>query len=314
MRCTSGTHRSWGRRLEEPCLATQRLRRHPRALDRPGPPSEGRRHAFTVDVEDWHQGIPITSEQKASAEHRLERGLDRLLDALAAREVRGTFFILGPIAERYPGVVRRIAAAGHELGCHGWSHDLLYRMTPDRLRDETVRALDVIHEVAGQKVDAYRAAYFSITRQSFWALDVLAGLGIRYDSSIYPVHNWRYGIPEFDPRPQRIETSAGPIFELPISVRRMFGRNLPVSGGAYFRLYPYALSRANVRAAEREGRPVVFYLHPWELDPGHPRVSFHWKARLTHYANLRSTEAKLDRLLDEFAFGPLGEVLEDEFV
>jgi hypothetical protein len=135
---------------------------------------------------------------------------------------------------------------------------------------------------------------------------------MRYDSSIYPVRNWRYGIPGFDPRPQRIDTPGGRILELPISVRRVFGRNLPLTGGAYFRIYPYGLSRANIRAAEREGRPVVFYLHPWELDPDHPRVPFDWKARLTHYANLRSTGAKLERLLDEFAFAPLGDVLDDE--
>jgi polysaccharide deacetylase family protein (PEP-CTERM system associated) len=270
------------------------------------------RHAFTVDVEDWHDAIPIDGGRRASAERRLEQGLEALLDALGRHGVRGTFFVLGPIAREYPAVIRHIADAGHEVGCHGWSHELLYRMTPARMREETMRACDAIEQVTGQQVKAYRAAYFSITRQSLWALEVLAELGIRYDSSIFPVRNWRYGIPEFEPRPQRIDTPRGAIFELPLPVRRVLGRNLPLTGGAYFRLYPYALSRTNIRAAEQEGQPVVFYLHPWEFDPDHPRVRFHWKAWLTHYVNLRSTRFKLERLLDEFSFGTLGEVLEDE--
>ncbi|MGH7897399.1 MAG: DUF3473 domain-containing protein, partial [Candidatus Binatia bacterium] len=167
-------------------------------------------------------------------------------------------------------------------------------------------------DLTGRAIVSYRAAYFSVTRESFWALEVLASLGFRYDSSIFPVRNWRYGIEDFSPRPQRIDTASGPILELPISVRRLLGRNVPISGGAYFRLYPYSLTKRNLSALEAEGRPAVFYLHPWELDPDHPRVSFHWKARITHYANLRSTAGKLERLLDDFAFAPLGEVLELE--
>lgn len=270
------------------------------------------RHAFTVDVEDWFHGIPIDGETRASAERRLDRGLGRLLELLADAGTHGTFFVLGPVAREHPHLVREIAAAGHEVGCHGWSHDLLYTMTPERMGEETARAVDAIQELSGRPVTAYRAAYFSITRKSFWALEQLAALGFRYDSSIFPVRNWRYGIDDFDPRPQRIETSAGMIYELPISIRRILGINFPASGGAYFRLYPYGVTRANFRAAERAGRPVVFYIHPWELDPHHPRVSFHWKPRLTHYVNLRTTEPKLKRLLQDFRFAPLGEVLEHE--
>lgn len=269
-------------------------------------------HAFTVDVEDWYHGIPISPERKAGAERRLQKGLDVLLETMAAHDAKGTFFLLGPIARDHPELVRRLADAGHELGCHGWSHDLLYEMTPVRLAEETRRAQDTIAQIAGVPVCAYRAAYFSITRASLWALAVLARLGFRYDSSIFPVHNWRYGIPGFDPRPQRIETDGGPILEMPLSVRRLLGLTLPVSGGAYFRLYPYAVTRANMRASERAGRPVVFYLHPWELDPHHPRIEFPWKARATHYANLGSTRAKLGRLLADFSFTSLGGVLEHE--
>jgi polysaccharide deacetylase family protein (PEP-CTERM system associated) len=269
-------------------------------------------HAFTVDVEDWYQGIPIGGETRRSAQKRLDIGLGLLLEILAEHHTRGTFFLLGPVAQEHPSLVKRIAAEGHELGCHGWSHDLLYEMTPERFLDETRRARDAIAELTGKPVAAYRAAYFSLTRKSFWALEMLARLGFRYDSSIFPVKNWRYGIPDFDSRPQRLETPSGAIYELPITVRRLFGCNLPVSGGAYFRIYPYALTRMNFRAIEREDRPLVFYLHPWELDPDHPRVPFFWRARLTHYVNLRSTERKLRRLFREFRFVPLGQVLENE--
>lgn len=272
----------------------------------------GLRHAFTVDVEDWYHGVPITQEAKESAARRLDRGLDRLLALLDEARVHATFFFLGPVAREHRDHLRRIAELGHELGCHGWSHELVYELPRSRFREETRRAADEIAAVIGRPVVAYRAAYFSITKRSLWALEVLAELGFRYDSSIFPIRNWRYGIPDFESRPQRIETPAGMILELPISVRRVMGQNIPVSGGAYFRIYPYAVTRANLLAAEEARRPTVFYLHPWELDPHHPRVRFHWKARLTHYANLESTEPKLKRLLREFRFGPLGEVLEHE--
>ena len=269
-------------------------------------------HAFTVDVEDWFDGIPITPETKASAERRLRLGMDVLMGAMAERSARGTFFFLGPVALDYPELVRDLVAGGHEVGCHGWSHDLLYTMTRERFRTETADAKKAIEDIAGTPVTAYRAAYFSVTRQSLWALEVLAELGFRCDSSIFPVRNWRYGIPDFDPAPGPVPTPSGAIFEFPVSVVDYPGRRLPATGGAYFRIYPYALTRAHVRRLESEGRPVVFYIHPWELDQNHPRVPFHWKPRLTHYWNLRSTRGKLLRLLSDFSFEPLGKVMEHE--
>lgn len=269
-------------------------------------------HAFTVDVEDWHQGIPIDAGIKESAAWRLEHSLATLLSVLGEANIKATFFWLGPAAQRHPTWVREMMEAGHEVGTHGWSHDLVYDMTPDRFREETNRAASTIAEITGREVTAYRAAYFSITRKSMWAFEVLAGLGFRYDSSIFPIRNWRYGIPDFSPVPQRLDTPAGPMYELPISVRRVLGLTIPVSGGAYFRLYPYSITRTNIRAAERDKRPVVFYIHPWELDVDHPRLRFHWRARVTHYANLATTERKLRRLVSEFSFRPLGAVLENE--
>lgn len=266
------------------------------------------RHAFTVDVEDWYQGIPISKQMSVQSEPRLEGSCHRLLDIMAEYDVRGTFFILGPVAQHYPDLIRRIADDGHELGCHGWSHDLIYEMTPEQFREETQRASAAISDVTAQPVTAYRAAYFSITARSLWALDILAELGFQCDSSIFPVHNWRYGIPDFDLAPRIVKTASGSICEIPISVREVGKMRLPVTGGAYFRLYPYFVSRANMRAVSKKQRAVVFYLHPWELDPDHPRIAFYWKARLTHYANLKATEPRLRRLLADFSFCPLREI------
>src|SRR4051812_34300248 len=262
-------------------------------------------HAFTVDVEDWFDGIPISGDRKARMAPRLSDGMNCLLELMDARAVRGTFFFLGPVARANVSLVRRLAGAGHEIGCHGWSHDPLYTMSPQRFREETIQARDVLEDITGEPVQSYRAAYWSVTERSLWALGELAQLGFRFDSSIFPVRNWRYGIADFNPEPRWIETSGGPIFEVPASVCPYFGVNMPVSGGAYFRIYPYALTRRNFVDAGQRGRPVTFYLHPWELDPRHPRLRFHWRAWLTHYFNLTSTRPRLARLLSQFEFAPL---------
>jgi polysaccharide deacetylase family protein (PEP-CTERM system associated) len=271
------------------------------------------RHAFTVDLEDWSDGIPIPAVSRASTERRLHFGTEHLLEMLERRGVKATFFILSPLLDRNPELLRRIADAGHEIGSHGLSHDLIYEMSPQRFREETRASIDAIQDAFGRPVRSYRAAYFSITRRSLWALDILASLGIRYDSSIFPVNNWRYGIPDYSRRPVEVTTDYGPLLEFPMSTLRRFGRNVPTTGGAYFRIYPYALTRANIRASEREGIPVVFYLHPWELDPDHPFVRFKAQAMITHYVNLRATAPRLERLLDEFEFTTLGDVLDHEF-
>lgn len=265
------------------------------------------RHAFTVDVEDWYHGIEPRSAA-APRERRLSYGLGALLELLAEHGVRATFFWLGLAAAEHPRLVRQVADAGHEIGSHGWTHRPVYAMTPREFREEACRALALLGDLAGRPVTAYRAAFFSITRRSLWALEILATLGVRRDSSIFPIHNWRYGIPDFHPWPRELPTPAGPICELPISTRRVLGRAIPVSGGAYLRIYPYAVTRSNMRALERAGRSAIFYIHPWELDHAHPRVAFDWRARLTHYANLRSARPKLRRLLGEFAFAPLSEI------
>lgn len=268
-------------------------------------------HAFTVDLEDWFHGIPIPVADKRAAERRLHVGTERLLEMLARHHARGTFFCLGPLAQEHPDLLRRIAAAGHDIGSHGESHDLIYEMSPERFRAETRRSIDALEQCVQRPVDSYRAAYFSITERSLWALDILAEEGIRFDSSIFPVRNWRYGIPDYPRAPRLLETAGGPLYEFPLSTRPLFGRSMPTTGGAYFRIYPYAISRANMRAAEAEGLPVVFYLHPWELDPGHPVVRFKPLAMATHYVNLSRTMPRLERLLTDFQFTTLAKVLTD---
>jgi polysaccharide deacetylase family protein (PEP-CTERM system associated) len=266
-------------------------------------------NALTIDFEDWYQGLEIPPADWAGFEDRMERAGRRILELLAAAGVRGTFFVLGAVAKRHPHLVREIAAAGHEVGTHGFSHTLVYKLTPDEFRAEIRRSKELLEDLAGSPVLGHRAPFFSITRESLWALDVLAECGIRFDSSIYPVVNYRYGIPDAPRWPYRVATAGGELIEFPVSTSRVFGRNLPVAGGAYFRIYPYALTRWAFRALNRLGRPAAFYLHPWEVDPDHPRIPLPRRIAATHYFNLRGTEPRLRRLLKDFRFAPMSQVL-----
>jgi polysaccharide deacetylase family protein (PEP-CTERM system associated) len=266
-------------------------------------------NALTIDFEDWYQGLEIPCTEWAGYEDRIERAGHRLLELLASARVRATFFVLGYVAETHPQLVREIAAAGHEVGTHGFSHTLVYRLTPDEFRAEISRSIRLLENLTGSPVLGFRAPFFSITRESFWALDILAECGIRYDSSIYPVTNYRYGIPNAPRWPHRAATQSGELIEFPVSTCRVFGRNLPIAGGAYFRIYPYALTRWAFRRLNRCNRAAAFYLHPWEVDPGHPRIPLPRRIAATHYFNLRGTERKFRRLLTDFRFAPMSEVL-----
>ncbi len=273
-------------------------------------------NAFTVDVEDYFHVAALSSaiprDSWSSRELRVEANTDRLLGVLAEREVRATFFVLGWVAERTPTLVRRIAAAGHEVACHGYSHKLVYRQTPAEFREETVRAKGCLEDTLGHGVFGYRAASFSVTRQSLWALDVLIDLGFRYDSSIFPIHHDLYGIPGATPEPHRVTAPSGrTLAEFPMSAARFFGLQVPVSGGGYFRILPYWLTRAGLQQInEQENRPFAFYLHPWELDPGQPRIRVGAFSRFRHYTNLSRCEARLRRVLGDFAFGTMEEALQ----
>jgi polysaccharide deacetylase family protein (PEP-CTERM system associated) len=273
-------------------------------------------NAFTIDVEDYFQVAALAGAVERSSwpqrESRVERNTGVLLDMLAESGVRGTFFVLGWIAERHPALIRRIAAAGHEIACHGFSHQLIYSQSEDEFREETTRSKRTLEDLSGQPVLGYRAASFSITRQSLWALDVLIDLGFEYDSSIFPIRHDRYGIPGADPRPAALAAPSGrTLVEFPMSAARFAGVAVPVSGGGYFRLLPYAVTRAGLRQINgRFGRPFTFYLHPWEIDPGQPRVQVGLLSRFRHYTNLDRCESRLRLLLREFRFGGMREVLQ----
>jgi polysaccharide deacetylase family protein (PEP-CTERM system associated) len=241
-------------------------------------------------------------------EERVVPATERLLAILEQSGVKATFFALGFVAEHHPEIVRRVAEAGHEVATHGYSHSLVYELDERQFRHELRRSIVLLEDLSGQRVLGHRAPFFSVTRRSLWALDILAEEGLRYDASIFPVRNWRYGIEDAPRWPYRpVQESA--LIEFPMSTSRIRNRNIPMTGGAYFRIYPYALSRRLMRAANKDGYPTVFYLHPWEIDPHHPRVSLPWRIGLTHYFNLRATEGRLRRLLREFSFAPMREVL-----
>jgi polysaccharide deacetylase family protein (PEP-CTERM system associated) len=238
----------------------------------------------------------------------------RLLDLLAEHKVMGTFFVLGWVAEQFPQLVKQIRAAGHEIGSHSYWHRLVYQLTPEEFREDLCRSRDMLQNILGEPVTLYRAPSFSITNKSLWALDVLVEEGFRVDSSIFAVHHDRYGIHDADPTPHYRETSAGRLLEFPPSVFPLGRVNLPVGGGGYFRLYPRYLTYAVMRRSLRHGRPFMFYIHPWEIDPQQPRIrGIGWKSHSRHYVNLRRTETKLRWLLQRVRFASVGEVLASAF-
>ena len=237
--------------------------------------------------------------------------MDELLGLMGARGVRGTFFVLGWVAERHPDLVRRLAAGGHEIACHGFGHRMIHQMTRAELAEDVRRAKAVLEDAAGRGVLGYRAPTFSVMRGTLWSLDVLCEAGFRYDSSIFPIVHDRYGIPDAPRFPCRLPTpGGGEISEFPLSTVNLLGWRVPVSGGGYFRLAPYGLTRRGIaRLNERERQPAIFYLHPWEMDPVQPRLPVSVLSRLRHSVTIQSTEDKLRWMLADFDFAPAAEVL-----
>lgn len=279
------------------------------------PPPPKPVNAFSIDVEDYFQVAALASaiprESWPTREYRVEANTERILNLLAEKGLRGTFFVLGWVAEKSPDLVKRIAAAGHEIACHGFSHQLIYNQSPEVFREETTRAKGFLESLLGQPVLGYRAASFSITRQSLWALDVLIDLGFEYDSSVFPIRHDRYGIPGASPDIGRISApSQRTLVEFPMSAASFLGVQVPVSGGGYFRILPYWLTRMGLRQInEKVGRPFTFYLHPWEVDPGQPRVKVGAFSRFRHYTNLHRCESRLRQVLTDFSFSTMRDVL-----
>ncbi len=273
------------------------------------------KNALTVDVEDYFQvsafAQTIQPDDWVNHPLRVERNTHHLLDLFDEHQVKATFFVLGWVAERTRKLVEEIALRGHEVASHGYSHQLIYKQKPDVFREETLRSKKLLEDITQMPVRGYRAASYSITRQSLWALDTLVEAGFEYDSSIFPVRHDRYGIPGSSEQPYHLTTPQGhSLLEFPLSTAHIFNYRLPIAGGGYFRLYPYWLTRAGLRQVNRRSQPFIFYLHPWEIDPAQPKIAASWFSRFRHYNNLDKCEYRLQQLLDDFDFGTAWQVLE----
>jgi polysaccharide deacetylase family protein (PEP-CTERM system associated) len=272
-------------------------------------------NAISVDVEDYYQVEAFSSViNRASWKDyptRVASNNEKILALFDDLGVKGTFFILGCVAEKDSGIVREIHQQGHEVACHGYSHQMILKQDRKTFTEETVKAKALLEDISGEKVVGYRAATYSITKKNLWALEVLIDAGFEYDSSIFPIKHDRYGIPDFSREPCELGVGKKSIKEFPISTIRLFGMNLPVAGGGYFRLYPYMLSKWGLSKVNKEGLPFVFYLHPWEVDPGQPKIDgISAMTRFRHYVNIEKTESKLRSLLRDFSLGRIDKLLE----
>jgi polysaccharide deacetylase family protein (PEP-CTERM system associated) len=268
-------------------------------------------NVFSVDLEDWFcvQNLShvFAREQWDSLESRVERNTLLMLDILSRHKVQGTFFVLGWVAERYPDLVREVERRGHEIATHGYSHKLITFMTPEEFRADLERSLEVLARCSSMGVAGFRAPSFSVTRKTWWAVDILKQCGLAYDSSIFPVgFHPDYGIGD---APLEIHELDNGLTELPMSCVDLMGRRIPCSGGGYFRLLPYPVTRSLMKRCNDANRPVIFYLHPWEVDPGQPRVSLPAVKAFRHYNNLAKTEERLEQLLTDFHFTTVSRLL-----
>ena len=268
-------------------------------------------NALTIDVEDYFQVSAFAPYiQRAdwdARECRVERNVGRILDMLAAQKTHATFFTLGWIAQRYPHLVRRMADEGHEVASHGYGHERVSDLTPEAFAHDIRTAKHLLEDIAGVAVTGYRAPSFSIGQGNLWALDVLQQEGYRYSSSIYPIQHDHYGMPDAPRFAHRIRPD---LIEVPPTTLRMFNRNLPSSGGGYFRLFPYALSRWMLRQVnQNDQQPAIFYFHPWEIDAAQPRVAgIDARTRFRHYVNIPRMEQRLQRLLQDFQWGRMDHI------
>ncbi len=263
---------------------------------------------LTIDVEDYFQVAAfediIQPESWGYMDFRAQKNTDCILNILDEHQIKATFFIVGWIAEKCPGLVKKIAATGHEIGCHSFWHRKIYDLSPEEFREDTKLAKETLEDIIGWRIKGYRAPSYSITKKSLWALDVLEELGFAYDSSIFPIYHDNYGIPDA-PRfeyklPERDMT------EYPISTSIFWGRKIPVAGGGYFRIFPYWFTKMALKKINQEEKqPFVFYLHPWEIDPQQPRMkNAKLFSRFRHYNNLNKTHDRFQRLLRDFSFRP----------
>lgn len=271
---------------------------------------------FSIDVEDWFHIMDLPTAPRIDQWHTLpslvEKNFIALLGMLDARGVRGTCFFLGWVAERNPGMVREAMARGHEVASHGYAHDLIYEMSPKAFLGDVRRAKSVLEDITGKAVDGYRAPGFSVTEEIPWFFEKLVEAGYRYSSSVFPASRQHGGLSKFAAAPCVVDTPRGSILEFPIPVATVFGRQMCFFGGGYLRLFPYGLIKRMGRQVLAEGRPLVFYIHPREIDPSHPRLEMPLSRRFKSYVGLDTTVGKLDSILREFSLLPFAELIRGE--
>lgn len=277
-------------------------------------------NALSIDVEDYFHVTAfdryVSRDRWDEYPLRVEGNTSRVLDILGLHGVRATFFVLGWVAERLPRLVRMIGDHGHEIACHGYGHEVIYRIGPQRFRDDIRKARSILEDITGGPVRGYRAPSYSITGKSLWALEILVEEGFSYDSSVFPIVHDIYGIPGGERFPHVIQTQSGSIREFPISTLSLkignWQARIPVAGGGYMRLFPVSLLRRAIRHInDVEKQPAVIYFHPWEIDPEQPRIKACLKSRFRHYLNLDGTEGKIRTLLGNFRFSTVEAVLEE---
>lgn len=270
-------------------------------------------NALSIDLEDYFHATSMAGtigvEEWGKCERRVASSVHRLLKVLADYKVRATFFVLGWVAEREPQLIKDVHTAGHEIACHGYWHQLIYKQQPDEFRNDVRQAKQILEELINEPLRGYRATTFSVVQDTLWALDILIEEGFIYDSSIFPIHHDRYGIPKAERFPHHISRSNGQIFEFPLSTIRWMGYNIPIAGGGYLRFMPYWFIKKGITSLNRQHKPAIIYLHPWEIDPDQPRQKLGTLAGIRHYCNLDKMEGKLRQLLADFQFAPIAEVL-----
>jgi polysaccharide deacetylase family protein (PEP-CTERM system associated) len=275
-------------------------------------------NALTIDVEDYFHVTAfekyIRTEDWDNYPLRVVDNTLKILDILDERSVKATFFVLGWVAKRCPSLVKEIQKRGHEIACHGYGHELIYRIGPENFRRDIRKARMLLEDISGKKINGYRAPSYSITKKSLWAFDILIEEGFTYDSSIFPVAHDIYGISDANRFPHEINRPSGVIKEFPLSTLKFrisnFEFRIPIAGGGYLRLFPVWLIRRAINYINNcEGQPVVLYLHPWEIDPEQPRVRAGFKSRFRHYVNLDKTVGKVENLLSLFDFVLMRKVL-----
>jgi polysaccharide deacetylase family protein (PEP-CTERM system associated) len=272
-------------------------------------------NGLSFDIEDWFQvenlkGV-ISCDEWDGCELRVTQNTKKILGLLEKYQTKATFFILGWVAEKCPSLVKQIDAEGHEVASHGYGHELIYKLTPEAFCNDLQRSMEILESITGKRVFGYRAPSFSVIPETEWAIDALKDAGFRYDSSIFPTsfHN-RYGFNGVSRFPFEFPNG---IVEIPLSTYRLWGTNFPLAGGAYFRLFPYFYFQYLLRRLNNEEKPTSFYMHPWELDPGQPRMKVRLDYRLRHYTNLKKAEKRLEKLLSHFKFVPLIDLVNEYF-